>query len=575
MSKHASGSAPIARVALRVGAAVLALGLVVAATAALAAWLDDDPTVASPAAEGDPSSAASDSSQGPGTVGGGSPEGPRACTTLRVVTAASFAPVLDGLGPVLQEDPTVCVALDVSEIDGRPAVSTLAASGAHVWIPDDASWVAGADPSVVALPEDEEPAVLAMSPILALAAPGTADRLAADGLTWTELADAVTVGEPVRLVAEDPAGSGDGLVAIGALGEVVWLASGMDAASGAWSAARAVTRTALDPATTTPAEGEVVLVPEHALLGAGAPPAGGVVLAPSDHTAVLRYTWVPTTVDEDDEAVRAARQTLLDALTGQDAQEMRPTAGLRGPDMAALPGADWLPAASAPALDVMGGHHVEHVFAAFYEADRLADLLVVVDVSGSMFAVPPGGDRPLISEVKAGVLAVADQLPDDAQLGIWEFGTLLDPPRDHRVVQPATPLSPEARQALAARVQEMNAVETGTGLYDTLLAAYLAARDVRRPDVRSQVIVFTDGNNDADETGLTPEQLTEQLAASTDPAREVGLAVVVYDTDGSGEARAEALGTVLEPIGGYVSTVRSAQDVTNAFAHIAAGGLHG
>ena len=46
----------------------------------------------------------------------------------------------------------------------------------------------------------------------------------------------------VRLVAHDPGGSGDGLLALGAVGEAVWLADGMDASADALAVAFPRTR---------------------------------------------------------------------------------------------------------------------------------------------------------------------------------------------------------------------------------------------------------------------------------------------------------------------------------------------
>jgi hypothetical protein len=104
-----------------------------------------------------------------------------------------------------------------------------------------------------------------------------------------------------------------------------------------------------------------------------------------------------------------------------------------------------------------------------------------------------------------------------------------------------------------------------------VLAAYEAAHDSWRPEVRSQVLVFTDGVNEADEGSLTIDGLRDRLAAAADPRRPVSLAVVVYGP----ESLTEGLSAALEPVNGYVTSVGTAADVTNAFAHVAAGGLHG
>ena len=72
-------------------------------------------------------------------------------TVLRVVTAASFAPVLTGVAPALAEGPD-CVRLDVAVADGRAAAGRLAEPAADVWIPDDAGWAGDPGPARLAAP---------------------------------------------------------------------------------------------------------------------------------------------------------------------------------------------------------------------------------------------------------------------------------------------------------------------------------------------------------------------------------------------------------------------------------------
>ena len=147
---------------------------------------------------------------------------------------------------------------------------------------------------------------------------------------------------------------------------------------------------------------------------------------------------------------------------------------------------------------MLGPHHVDHVLASWYAADRRSDLLVAVDVSGSMGARAPGSDRALIDIVRDGVGDLASLLPDDSQLTLWRFGTHLDGERDYEPVLRATTLDGEGRAAVSRAVGQLAPQVTGTGLHDTILAAYEAARDAARPDVPSHVVVFTDGRNEAD-----------------------------------------------------------------------------
>jgi hypothetical protein len=506
---------------------------------------------------------------------------PSCPTVLRVVTAASFAPVVAGVAPALAEGPD-CVRLDVAVADGRAAAGRLAEPAADLWIPDDAGWAGDPGPARLAAPPAAGAGtVLAESPFYLVSDSATAKRVTDAGGGWLNLADLVT-GEgpdPVHLAVRDPGGSGDGMLGAGAVAEAVWVKSGMDASAEALATALPRTRTVTDAAPALPrAPGEVGLVPEYALLPVAAQvrAAGSVVLAPRDHTAALRYSWQPTAAAAADPARAAALGRLSAALTGPAADEPLARAGLRRPGGGPPPGADGLPATSAPLFDVLGPHHVDHVLASWYAADRRSDLLVAVDVSGSMGARAPGSDRALIDIVRDGVGDLASLLPDDSQLTLWRFGTHLDGERDYEPVLRATTLDGEGRAAVSRAAGQLVPQVTGTGLHDTILAAYEAARDAARPDVPSHVVVFTDGRNEADAPTLNREQLRERLAAAKDPQRPVALTVVALGGRPGAPEKPEvaALAAALEPVGGYLDALQTASQVKAAFIHAAAGGIH-
>jgi uncharacterized protein with von Willebrand factor type A (vWA) domain len=222
-------------------------------------------------------------------------------------------------------------------------------------------------------------------------------------------------------------------------------------------------------------------------------------------------------------------------------------------------------------LDVLGPHHVDHVLASWYAADRRSDVLVAVDVSGSMAAWAPGTSLPLIDVVRDGIGQLVGLLPDDSRLAVWRFGTRLDGPRDHQALLAPHVLDRAGRAAVTRAVGRLAPQDTGTGLHDTILAAYEAARDTARPDVPSHVVVFTDGHNEADEPTLALAELGGRLAAAKDPGRPVELTVVTF----GGRSEAAALKAALEPVGGYVDPLERADQVGAAFVHAAAGGLHG
>jgi Bacterial extracellular solute-binding protein/von Willebrand factor type A domain len=493
--------------------------------------------------------------------------------TVRVVTASSFAPVLEALASRSTGDDG-CVNLQVAVADGRAAPEAVERTDADVWIPDDSSWTAVAGSGLLAAKDVAgSGAVVAETPIYMVTDAATADRVRAAGGSWLALANLLASDSGVRLAVRDPAGSGDGMVGAGGVAEAVWLAKGMDASALALARAMRVTRTVTgsDPALPT-GPAEVGLVPEYALL----PLLDGkatAILPGSDYAVMLRYTWLPTAAAAKDLSRVVALDRLRTVLTGIPGAAALNEARLRAPNVdGPPPGADVrLPALARTRMGVLGPHHVDHVLATWYAPDRRTNLLVVVDVSGSMGQPAPGSGAKLIDLVREGCRALGRLLPDDSRVGLWEFGTALNPPRDYRVALPTAPLAAAHRAAMDAAVGRLTALRTGTGLYDTILAAYTAGRDAVEPGVSNQVLIFTDGRNEADPQGVTLAQLTAGLQRAKDPARPVQLSVVAFGQ----RAEAKLLSSAVKPVDGYVADLSTADEVTAVFLHTAAGGLHG
>ena len=563
MGKHNSGSRS-RRLVAPVVCGVTALGVV--ATGALA-LTDDGPTTASVSS----TAAAGTGTAAPTTTP--SPAAP-ACArpALRVVTATSFAPVLAALADGLAADGDDCLRLEVTTADGRAAVAQVAATDADLWIPDDGSWTGSAESLELAeAPAAHAGTVLAESPFYLVADKSTGARLRKAGNGWLGLSRMVSRAGGAELVISDPLGSGDGMVAAGAVAEAVWQDVDMDA-SALWLAA-AQDRTRFVPGR-TPAlperAGEVGIVPEYALLPALAAAPGSLTAVPGkDHTAKLRYTWLPLQAA----AADPVRSELLDRLhrelTGAGAAAAIGAADLRTPDGPAPEATVSLPAPKAKAFEVLPGHHVDHVFTTWYAEDRKTNLLVAVDVSGSMAAEVAGSGSSRIELVRRGSSSLAALLPDDSRMGLWEFGSRLDGAKDHRQLVRMSALGAKNRRALAKAVDALDVRDTGTGLYDTVLAAYTSARDTYRPGAPTQVLVFTDGRNESDDGSMTARQLSRRLQQAADPERPVQLNVVTF---GAPED-AEVVGAAIEGVGGYVDVLTDADEVAAAFIHVAAGGL--
>jgi Bacterial extracellular solute-binding protein len=220
---------------------------------------------------------------------------------------------------------------------------------------------------------------------------------------------------------------------------------------------------------------------------------------------------------------RAGATRFLAALLSPAAEPALGGQGFRAPDGRALAGdlsapggaAQRLPPVPLPAqdslldlLNVWTGVHLS------------AEILGVIDVSGSMAERLPGGrETRLSATVKAAQQGVG-LLLSTTEVSIWVFATQLQGNQDYRVVRPYTPLAGSGRGALVAALGQVRVRPNGnTGLYDTVLAAYQAARRAWIPGRINLVLIATDGKNDDPTGGISRAQLLAGLHRMQDPRR--------------------------------------------------------
>ncbi|MFI5910560.1 substrate-binding domain-containing protein [Dactylosporangium sp. NPDC051541] len=515
----------------------------------------------------------------------GGTDGSDCPSTLRVVTASSFSTVVSAAGRELRAEPD-CILLDVTTADGRPAAGQVAQLGADVWMPDDAAWATAAPPGLL-VPTDKDGAAkrdtsagttLATSPIFMVTDGPTAEKIKDKGGGWLALANLLDAKTPgVRMVVRDPALSGDGLVAAGAVGEAVWMKEGMDSSSLTLNNAMAVTRTVNHDLAATPNEpGEVGLVPEYALLPIMELAQSRVYIAGADNTALMRYSWLPTAAAAADPKRAAALKRLLAAFGTTQVRQAINAAGLRGPGQTRPPfeGGSALPEPTAEPFAVLAAHHVQHVFATWDAEDRRGNLLIAVDMTGTGPGGTPGattaagGKQSALETLKAGCRAVGDLMPVGSRLGLWEIGP--GQPGGYRKLLPTDRLDDTSRAAFTRSVNTLNTHKPGAGLLDTIVAAYQSVRDDWHDDMLNQIFILTDDANKDSADAQAVATMVETLKALQDSERPVTISVVVL----AKKDAADRLKSALQPLGAYVDNASSSDDVQAAFIHVVAGGLH-
>ena len=157
--------------------------------------------------------------------------------------------------------------------------------------------------------------------------------------------------------------------------------------------------------------------------------------------------------------------------------------------------------------------------------------------------------------------------PNTSQLGLWAFGLNRGGPgQDWREVLPIRPLDESVdgkpqRQLLGEALPALvSSASGGTGLYDSLLAAYEKMQSSYAPDRVNSVILLTDGRNE-DPTGITLEQLLAKINAIKDPNKPV---VIVTVGMGQGVDTA-ALSAVSAVTGGKTYVASNPQDIKQVF----------
>jgi von Willebrand factor type A domain len=515
--------------------------------------------------------AATSQSDHPSSSGTGSTSGvSEPCSRqLRIVTPSSYEPVLHKAADGIAQGPD-CVKVTITRADGSGAAGVVASSGADAWIADDASWPQL--PSTAHIAKDRAQ-VVATSPLYVVTQ-RTAPALPAAAQTWVGLGQLLGQPKVWQLVVSDPTASGAGMVAIGALAGAVLtkdgpLVSALDMMR-AWQSGTTVNAAQLAvPKTAT----QIAVLPEYALLASGHT-SDYRVFAPRDAAALMRFSLLPTDTAAADPIKNAAISRLGHALTGQPARAAVSAAGLRGPTWPATPppaATDaGLPSVPAAAMPTTIEHLMYHVLSTWHPELRRTNMLIVVDVSGSMGEQLPGTGSTKIDLVRQGINQVNALLPSTAQLGLWQFGSQLAPPNDWQPLTAVAPLNAPQRKAVETAATNLAARPVGTGLYDTILAAYRYQQAHYVAGLPNQVIVFTDGVNEDDPVTISLNQLKAGLAAAG-KQKYVQLSVFGFGAS----IPADALSSALSPVDGQVDELTNSDQVIGAFVHAVSGALSG
>jgi hypothetical protein len=458
---------------------------------------------------------------------------------IRVSVAPAVAPAVAAAAKALAaRSDGLCAAYTIDAEEPFSVAGSLTGAGRpDAWVTDSSVWIARAN--AVSRAAVHPGAPFASSAVLVAMKAETASALGSR-IGWTDL-----LGGAVPMRIPDPNRSAIARIALG-----VAAASLPEARLRALAAASAPSATGtvtLDGiAEATGGVGAVVSQAQLVAWNATHPDESLAAVAPTEGAPALEYSLVPLTTDPSKAALVNA---LEEELKTADVRKALRGSGFRTPD-----GGPKDPSQLYGEITVAGqaeGAALNRAAGLWNQAARKTQALMAVDVSGSMLERTHTGTRLAILQKATVRSAAAVSTTTIASLWIYSLhvGNRGD---DYRRLTDYGGLGISKNLgAFEAAVAGLDRyVGGGSGLYDTIAAAYALAKSRWKAGYTNTLIVVADGPNE-DDYGLSLDQLTEQLAAAKDPKRPVRVVVL-----GIGDrADAKAMRQVVATTGGqYVAT---------------------
>ncbi|CUR55847.1 exported hypothetical protein [metagenome] len=460
---------------------------------------------------------------------------------VTVATTAGFAPVLSAVAD------DACVALTTVIAEGSTGARLLSSGRVDVWVPDSRERAFIAGPRLAA----RAPST-ATSPVVMTASASTAATLtAAAGRhpSWGLVLGADELA-PLRLHIQDPASSGVALALSSALRAVATRLT-HDRDTGLALTAAAMLR--LHPVAETQAahapDGQVRIVEERLVRpDLGKDPRSDAVIRLAGGSPALDYPWVAPT------GAPKAADLLLAGLLDAPGVTARAAHGFREPGIRRFTTSS--SAQATPLVPAPPVSEIPILYALATAGGKPGNTLAVVDISGSMNEKVRTG-LPLIHYVRESVKTSLSVLSDQTKIGLWQFGSRIHAGRDYQELVPMQPLSANRRQMITAG-EALQARQTGTGLYNTALAAYRRVQRGYDPAANNVVTIFTDGRNE-DSGGLDLPGLLTQLRAARDPRHPVSVLFIAY-----GDADRAAMARIVGVTGGSVFPITRPTQIIGA-----------
>jgi Ca-activated chloride channel family protein len=222
-----------------------------------------------------------------------------------------------------------------------------------------------------------------------------------------------------------------------------------------------------------------------------------VAIYPQEGTLISDHPWVTLDAPWVDDAKCEASQSFLDWVLAPEQQQefqrfaFRDADGTPGDLISQQNGL--LPAQPKQVLTPPAPEVLDGIQTSWTELRKRAQVLLVMDVSGSMGESAGGGQSKLELAKEAAIDSLSLFAPDD-DVGLWVFTTDLPGAADYQELIPIGPLGPhldEFRREIRGLVP-LN----GTPLYTAVHDSVETMRSQLDPDRINGVVVLTDGRNE-------------------------------------------------------------------------------
>ncbi|TQM62145.1 substrate-binding domain-containing protein [Humibacillus xanthopallidus] len=440
-------------------------------------------------------------------------------TTVRLAVAPVVAPVVATAAEALSKHADgPCAAYEIEPAQAYAVAGSLSGSA----VPD--GWVTDSLGLLDRVEQTSGRKLTATEPFastgLVVAMPAAAADAVGDDLSWARL---LTTSTPVRV--PDPNRTTIGRLALGAAASTLDEAKLRAAFYG--SARGGIATVALDGvATSAQPVGAVVTEAEVSAWNAAHPEEALTAIAPREGSAAVEYSLIPVATTS---ATRSLVTALGDYLKSDEARKLLQDSGFRMPsggDAKAptpLIGTVSIVATPSPAA-------IAKATAAWNASAPKAQTLLALDVSGSMLERTKEGTRLAVVQ-RATARALGAAAPQ-TRTSLWAYSQHIGTKGDDQkqLVGYDTLGDPAQLTAIEDSLAKLNKmVGGGSGLYDTVAAAYDRAKGTFAPGHTNSVVIVADGPNE-DDYGLSLDLLKQRLASAKDPARPVRVVIIGLGT---------------------------------------------